>query len=203
MQFETTIFKALKMKAYKSIFLSAALLSMNVSAQKFKSVETDSSKDIKPIDTTIYLKDVNYVTFKNPDDQMEFYKDLSRIRIVLPYVKMAKTLYGDVLSKKEDSKKKDYRHYRKDIEKEMRDKFEKELKNLTVGQGKVLVKLINRETGNNCYQLIKEVKSGFSAWTWQIVARHWDYDLKEKYDPNKERILELAIKAIGSEYDVK
>lgn len=176
---------------------------LNANAQKFKAIETDTTKVLNPIDTTVYLKDVNYVIFKNPDDQMEFYKDQSRIRIVLPYVKIAKSLYADIISKKELEKKKDYRHYRKDVEKEMRDKFEKELKNLTVGQGKVLVKLINRETGNNCYKIIKEVKGGFSAWTWQIVARHWDYDLKEVYDPNKERILELAIKSIGSEYDVR
>ena len=112
-------------------------------------------------------------------------------------------MYAEVVSKKEAEKRKDYRHYRKDLEKEMRGKFEKELRDLTIGQGKVLVKLINRETANNCYGIIKEVKGGFSAWTWQLVAKHYDYNLKEAYDPNKERILELAIKSLGAEYDVR
>lgn len=191
------------MKNFISITMLVFIFSAHTFAQKFKAPEVDTAKVLSAIDTTIYLKDVNYVTFKNPDDQMEFYKNQSRIRVVLPYVKIAKVLYADIIAKKEAEKKRDYRHYRKDVEKEMREKFEKELKNLTVGQGKVLVKLINRETGNNCYQIIKEVKGGFSAWTWQIVARHWDYDLKEVYDPKKERILELAIKSIGSEYDVR
>jgi hypothetical protein len=48
-----------------------------------------------------------------------------------------------------------------------------------------MVKLINRETGNNCYHIIKEIKGGFSAWAWQIVAKHYTYDLKEEYDSSQ------------------
>ncbi|MFN8308365.1 MAG: DUF4294 domain-containing protein [Chitinophagales bacterium] len=154
-----------------------------------------------PFDTTIILKDVPVVRFKNADDEMEYYKDISRIRKVLPYVKIANRMYHTVMVKKEEEKRREYRHYRKDLEKEMREKFEAELRDLTINQGKVLVKLVNRETGNNCYQIIKDVKGGFSAWTWQIVARHYDYNLKEPYDPHKEWILELAIRALGAEYD--
>ncbi|MCW3126290.1 MAG: hypothetical protein JWO03_1948 [Bacteroidetes bacterium] len=153
------------------------------------------------VDTTVTLKQVNYVTFKNPDDQMEFYKDLSRIRAVLPYVKISKRMYAEIKAQKEADSKREYRHYRKDIESEMKVKFEKELKDLTISQGKVMVKLINRETGNNCYHIIKDIKGGFSAWTWQIVARHYSYDLKEEYNPRKDWILELAIKSLGAEYD--
>lgn len=152
-------------------------------------------------DTTIELHQVNYVTFKNKDDQMEYYKDLSRIRTVLPYVRMSKRIYAQIQQEKANDSKRDYRRYRHDLEKDMKAKFEKELKDLTIGQGKVMVKLINRETGNNCYHIIKDIKGGFSAFTWQIVAKHYSYDLKEEYDPRKEWILELAIKALGPEYD--
>ncbi len=178
----------------------AVVMSLAASAQQFKTTETDTSATAV-FDTTIVFKDIDYAVFRNRDDQMEYYKDISRIRIVLPYVKIAKRLYADIRDKKETEKRRDYRHYRRDVEKEMRGKFEKELKNLTIGQGKVLVKLINRETGNNCYGIIKDVKGGFSAWTWQIVARHYDYDLKEQYDKKKEWILELAIRSLGQEYD--
>lgn len=152
-------------------------------------------------DTTIELHQVNYVTFKNKDDQMEYYKDISRIRTVLPYVRASKRLYAQIQQEKANDSRQEYRHYRRDLEKDMKEKFEKELKDLTIGQGKVMVKLINRETGNNCYHIIKDIKGGFSAFTWQIVARHYSYDLKEEYDPHKEWILELAIKALGPEYD--
>ncbi len=166
--------------------------------------------EIDTLGTTIYsdtvlsiqLPEVPILAFRSKDEQMEYYKALSRIRKVMPYVKIAKQLYANLLMHKEDEKKRVYRSYRKDLEKEMRDKFEKELKDLSIGQGKVLVKLINRETGNNCYGIIKEVKGGFAAFGWQIVAKHYDYNLKEKYDPKKEHIIELAIKTLGKEYDV-
>lgn len=150
----------------------------------------------------ITLPEIPVVTFKDKNEQMEFNKTLSRVRKVMPYVKIAKQLYANLLMHKEDGKKRIYRQYRKDLEKEMRDNFEKELKNLSVYQGMVLVKLINRETGDNCYDIIKEIKGGFSAFGWQIVAKHYHYDLKEKYDPQKERMIELAIKSLGSKYDV-
>jgi hypothetical protein len=173
------------------------LISMGAMAQNAIKDTTQAAL----LDTTVSLREVNYVTFKNPEDQMEFYKDLSRIRAVLPYVKVSKRLYAEVKAQKEADSKREYRHYRKDLETDMKDKFEKELKNLTISQGKVMVKLINRETGNNCFKIIKEIKGGFSAWTWQIVARHYSYDLKEEYDPHKEWILEQAIRVLGPEYD--
>ena len=204
MSLELYTHKFKKMK--KLIFAVAAFISMgtSISAQgKFKGVENDSIGPNMDTMVTVQLKDVNVFTFKNPDDQMEFYKNRTRILKVLPYVKIAMQLYDDLQVKKDNQKKREYRHYRKDLEKDMREKFEKELKNLNVGQGKVLVKLINRETGNNCYEIIKDVKGGFNAFTWQIVARHYDYNLKEQYNKDKERILEMAIKSLGPQYDIK
>lgn len=183
--------------------LALMLLTTKISSAR-EQFETDTTV-MASADTAVNvtLKDVTVFQFRNPDDEREYWLSVNRIRKVLPYVKMAKQLYLDVSDKKENEKKKDYRHYRKDIEKEMREKFEKELRDLTIGQGKVLVKLINRETGNNCYEIIKDVKGGFSAFTWQIVAKHYDYNLKEKYDPKKEWIMEMAIRSLGAEYSVR
>ena len=102
----------------------------------------------------------------------------------------------------DSSTRREYRHYRKDLEKEMRTKFENELKDLTINQGEMLFKLINRETGNNCYGTLKELKGPFMAWFYQTVAHRWGYDLKENYDPKKERMIELIIKELGPAYKV-
>ena len=149
---------------------------------------------------TVNLREVNIVSFKSPEEWMEYYKCRSRIEKVMPYVKIAKQLYTEIEQEKQNDKRRDYRHYRKDLEKEMRDKFEKELKDLTTGQGEMLFKLLNRETGNNAYTLIKEAKGPFNAWFYQIVARHWGYDLKENYDPKKEKMIELIIRQMGPTY---
>jgi hypothetical protein len=155
----------------------------------------------RDMDTTIVLHEVSNFVFKNPKDGQEYANDITNIRIVLPYVKIARHIYANALESKKKDTKKQYKHYRKDTEKEMRGKFEKELRDLTISQGKVLFKLLGRETGQNSYEIIKECKNGFSAWTYQIVAKHYSYDLKQDYDPRREWILELAIKYLGPEYD--
>lgn len=151
---------------------------------------------------TVNLGAVNVVTFKTKEDWTTYYKYKSRIIKVMPYVKIAKQLYNELEAEKEAKKRGQYRKYRKDVEKEMRTKFEKELKNLTTGQGEMLFKLLNRETGNNAYNLIKDVKGGPTAWFYQIIAKRWGYDLKDKYDPKEEKMIELIIKELGPAYNI-
>jgi hypothetical protein len=74
----------------------------------------------------------------------------------------------------------------KSREKELKRDFADKVTNLSVYQGKVLMKLINRETGNNCYQLIKEYKGGLNAGLWQTVAFVFGSSLKQPYSPNGE-----------------
>jgi len=167
----------------------------------------DSSENISAetqvilLDTLIAFEPIDVVRFRSKEEEILYYKYRSRIRKVIPYVRIAKKLYTELQEIEEASKKRVYRKYRKSVEKEMREKFENELKDLTIGQGQMLVKLINRETGGNCYAIIKDIKGGFSAWGWQIVARRWGYNLKEPYDPRRERLIELAIRSLGQEYN--
>ena len=72
----------------------------------------------------------------------------------------------------------------KSREKELKKEFTDPLTNLSVYQGKVLMKLINRETGNNCYEIIKEYKGGFDARLYQTVAFFFGSNLKQPYDKN-------------------
>lgn len=161
--------------------------------------------DTANIDTlpSVYFSDVPIIAFKTKEDWMQYYKYKSRIIKVTPYVKIARQLYDELQEEKETSKKRAYKRYRKDLEKEMRTKFESELKNLTVGQGEMLFKLINRETGNNAYNIIKDVKGGGAAWFYQLVGKRWGYDLKEKYNPEEEKMIELIIRELGPAYDVR
>jgi hypothetical protein len=77
---------------------------------------------------------------------------------------------------------KEKKAYIKSREKELKKQFADPLTNLSVYQGKVLMKLINRETHNTCYEIIKEFKGGFSARFWQTVAWVFGSSLKQVYD---------------------
>jgi hypothetical protein len=91
--------------------------------------------------------------------------------------------------------------YIKSREKELKKEFTTPLTNLSIYQGKVLMKLINRETGDNCYEIIKEMKGGFTARFYQTVAFFFDTNLKQSYDPETDdATIEKIVKEVQRMY---
>lgn len=74
----------------------------------------------------------------------------------------------------------------KEREKDLKKSFGDKIVNLSVYQGKVLMKLINRQTGTDCYEIVKEYKGGVNARFWQTVAFFFGSSLKQSYDPRGE-----------------
>jgi len=91
--------------------------------------------------------------------------------------------------------------YIKSREKELKKEFTTPLENMSVYQGKILMKLINRQTGNNCYNIIKEYKGGFTARLWQTVAFFFSSNLKQPYDPKgDDQQIELIVQEVERMY---
>ena len=136
--------------------------------------------------------------FENRQDEYWYKYYLKRVKKVYPYYQIAKSVVNDLEEEKNNLKKKHFKKYKKNRKKELMNEFEKELRDLKISEGKVLVKMINRETGQNFYELIKEYNSGMKAWVYNIVANRYDYDLKAPYDPKSKEnsMLELAIKQV-------
>jgi hypothetical protein len=92
---------------------------------------------------------------------------------------------------------KERKDYVKDVEKQLFAEFESDLRKMKVSEGRILIKLLDRETGNSSYEIIKEFKGGFSAFFWQSVAKLFGHDLKAEYDPvNEDRMIEYIISEI-------
>jgi hypothetical protein len=136
--------------------------------------------------------------FNNQQDEYWYNYYLKRVKKVYPYYEIAKTVVQELEEEKATAKKKQFKSYKKDRKEELMSEFEKELRDLKISEGKVLVKMINRETGSNFYDLIKEYNGGMKAWVYNIAANHYDYDLKDAYNPTDEenKMLELAIKQV-------
>lgn len=125
------------------------------------------------------------------EDQMSARAKYNRLRnavyVTYPYARRAGAIMNEMNDKmagmKSGSSKKRYIHSR---EKELRKEFTEPLMKLSVYQGKVLMKLINRETGNNCYDIIKEYKGGLTARLYQTVAFFFNSSLKQPYHPLQE-----------------
>ena len=114
---------------------------------------------------------------------------VSNVRKVYPYAKLASaklqefdTLLADVSNESER------RRMMKQAEQEISDQYTEELKKLTFSQGAILIRLIDRETGNTSYKLVQELRGKLRAFFYQGFARLWGYNLKTEFDPknNKE-----------------
>jgi len=87
----------------------------------------------------------------------------------------------------------------KQCEKDLKKDFEEELKALTVSQGKILMKLIDRETGETTYEIVKQLRGTFQAAMWQALARIFGHNMKVEYDAKAEDLMiERAIKLVES-----
>lgn len=90
--------------------------------------------------------------------------------------------------------RKQQKAYIKGIEKELKKEYTPVLKRMSLYQGRVLLKLIDRETGNTSYELVKEFRGGFSAFFWQGVARIFGANLKTEYHAEGEdQVLEQLV----------
>ena len=75
--------------------------------------------------------------------------------------------------------------------------FKREVEDMTISQGEVLIKLVDRETGNTSYDLVKQLKGGLDAFMMQSVARLFGHNLKETYDTNEDRDIEAILHQYG------
>jgi hypothetical protein len=92
---------------------------------------------------------------------------------------------------------KEQRKLLKRAEDELKAEFGDELKALNFTQGKILLKLVDRQTGNPTYHIVKELRGSFVAFFWQNLSRLFGYNLKEKYDPEgKDRDIEAIVQMI-------
>jgi hypothetical protein len=74
-----------------------------------------------------------------------------------------------------------------------------DLYNLTQTQGRILIKLLYRETGKTGYELLQEYRGNFTAWYWQGMAKLFNANLKEEFDPIEDWQIEQIIKQLGFE----
>lgn len=118
----------------------------------------------------------------------KYYRLVHNFSKVYPYALVARSLVEEADSTIETDRlrraKKD--RYVNKVQKELFSVFEKPLRSLTVSQGALLMKLIDREVGKSSYYIIKDYKNGMAAGFWQGIAKMFGSDLKKPYDPEGE-----------------
>jgi Domain of unknown function (DUF4294) len=142
-------------------------------------------------------------SFTNDEEYKKYLQMKSYASKVFPYAKEAIAIHRELeyaskfLSKREKKKK------IKELDKRLTEEFEKPLADLTKLQGKILVKMIEKETKVTMYEIIKGVKGGFSAFYWNVFSKLYDYDLKEGYKEGDYPILDAVLVDFDLSYRIE
>lgn len=146
------------------------------------------------------MPDVTVVRYKFNDSREKFLYERTKRKVekIIPYYNVALKVMTDLEEKETETNKREFNKYKRTTKKELMNKFEKELRDLTMSEGKILVKMINRNTGSSFNDLIKQYNSPVKVWAYNLVANKYGYDLKEVYDPENEenKYLEMVLKAM-------
>jgi len=137
--------------------------------------------------------------FKNAAEERQYWRLVFNVKRTYPYAKLA----GQKLHQLNEqylqiASEKDRKEYSKKVEAELMAEFEGELRKFTVTQGRILMRLVDRETGNTTYEILREFRGSASAIFWQAIARVFGSNLKTGYDPSsgEDRTIEQIIEQI-------
>ena len=140
---------------------------------------------------TFFIADVPEVAvlaFKDKEEHKKYFKLKRRVLKVYPFATSAKEKLFSI-KKGLDSipKRRHKKRYTKEEAKWVKEEYAEQLKNLSMSEGKILVKLIYRETNSTSYEIVKSYRGRFNAFFWQTMAKFWDNNLKTEYDPVNSR----------------
>ena len=135
---------------------------------------------------------------RNSKEYKEYVRLLFNFNKVYPYAQVGKELLltvDDTMAGKKMGRLKKER-YVTSVQNQLLKDFDKDIRRMTISQGKLLMKLIDREIGKTSYAIVKDYKNGIAAGFWQGIAKMFDNDLKSEYDPEGEdRDLEQLVLA--------
>lgn len=202
------------MKPRRGIFIFLSVLAMLLAGQNACAQRREKTPRILRTNRTGYLgyrvEQGDTVYYDNLDpiwvypkghkrksgDIRNYYKLVYNFNKVYPYALLAKDLTAQVdrhiaeNSLRRGKKEK----YISQMQKQLFEAYEKPLKNMTISQGKLLIRLIDREIGRSSYNIIKDYKNRITAGFWQGIAKIFGNDLKSGYDPQGEdRVTEFLV----------
>lgn len=120
----------------------------------------------------------------------QFRRLVKNIKIVYPYSQIGKKIFREIeITLDTMPNKRDRKAYIKTKERELLRRYGGELKKLSVTQGQILMKMIDRELNKTSYEIIKEMRGSFQAIMWQQMARIFGSDLRSTYEPEGEDMM--------------
>lgn len=194
-----------------TLLLSVGVM-MSVSAQTNYTTKEINGQVVKTMITpdgdSIMVADLPDVSinskrkFRSSRERRHYLRLRYHANKVYPYAVEAVKVFREIEATTTDMKKRNRKKHIKQLQRDLKKKFKDPLKKLTKTQGKVLIKMVERELGKPCYGIVKQLKGGFTATYWHTFASMYGVDLKEGYNPKKDPILETIISGMDVSHEV-
>lgn len=203
------------MKYHIFIFLFFGLFCFDTGAQSRDLGKTTLNGQLVTLmlddngDTIFVADDLMTVQLTSPREfasRQEYYRYRKYLRyaaVVYPYAKEAIMVFRQLEAETAEMKKGKRKRRAKKLQKELDDKFEAPLKSLTKTQGKILVKMVERELNEPLFNLLKTYRGGITANYWNTASKFWGYNLKEGYNEGKDPILDAVLQDFNISYQME
>jgi hypothetical protein len=177
------------------------LLLITISSEGFSqqtppafSFEKEAPKYFVQLNETVILESR---VFKNDTLRYHYNQMKHYVKIVMPYANAAVKMFNEIDMATANASKKERRKFIKSKEKEIKSNFEDKLTSLNITQGRLLVKIVNRQLKTNCYDIVKELKNPVTAVYYQSWAKLNGINLNEQYNPEDNLDLEQILTSLG------
>lgn len=156
----------------------------------------DENGDTIPV---VFMDPINVISkrqFKSKRDEERFTRLYYNVLKVYPIAKAAGVELRKLEARLDTIPERKHKAETKKLEDDLKKRYKPILLQLTISQGKILIKLIDRETDKTSYDLIKEFRGSFSAFMWQSLAGLFGSSLKTGYDAQEDRDIEVILNMI-------
>ena len=177
--------------------LPFCLFSQKINISTYEIIEGDTIINYKN------FPEIEIISFQNRNDKIIYLRTKKRLKKVYPIALFAKKKIIDI-ERSLDSipKKRKKRKFKKELGKWVKNEYEPIFRKMSIKEGRILIKMIHRETNFTTYDLIREYRGIFSAFFWQRIIKAYNNDLKMIYDPilnEEDKMIEVILNELKNE----
>ena len=163
---------------FLSLHFTSAILAQDLNISTYDIIDGDTIINSKK------FPELDLISFKTKEEKLNYYRTKKRIKKVYPIALFAKNKLDEIRSSLDTiPKNRKKRKFRRELGKWVKNEYEPIFRKMSIKEGRILIKLVYRETNYTTYELVKDYKGRFSAFFWQRVIKAFDNDLKMKYNP--------------------
>jgi len=163
---------------FVSLHFTSVILAQDLNINTYDIIDGDTIINSKK------FPELDLISFKTKEEKINYYRTKKRIKKVYPIALFAKNKLDEIrLSLDTIPKNRKKRKFKRELGKWVKNEYEPIFRKMSIKEGRILIKLVYRETNYTTYDLVKDYRGRFSAFFWQRVIKAYDNDLKMKYDP--------------------